>query len=74
MSDSYFSGDVRQAVGYSSPGFKGEIRAGDINMGVNVQIVFKAMRLDEITKRVSFKRRGPKTESWDTANAKNSGW
>lgn len=56
MSDSYFSGDVRQAVGCSSPGFKGEIRAGDINMGVNVQIVFKAMRLDEITKRVSFKR------------------
>ena len=25
-------------------------------MGVNVQMVFKAVRLDEITKRVSFKR------------------
>lgn len=33
------------------------------------------MRLDEITKRVSYMgRRGPKTESWSPPNAKSSGW
>lgn len=66
------SGDVEWAVGYYSLEFKGESLAEDGSMGVSVQMVCEAMGLDEITKRVSFMgRRGPKTESWSTPDAKS---
>ena len=50
----YFSGVTELAAAHASLKFRREVWAGDVNVrAIGMQIVFKSVRLDEITKRES---------------------
>lgn len=58
------------ATGYTSLEFRREVWAGDENSrNINIKMMFKAMRLDEITQKVSIFFKKAQMELWHIPDA-----